>query len=43
VILLWLFIAARIVVGSAVLNAQLSRRREVAQQRRRRAPAPPDA
>ena len=43
VILLWLFIAARIVVGSAVLNAELSRRREVAQQRRRRAPAPPDA
>src|SRR5262249_2157734 len=43
VILLWLFIAARIVVGSAVLNAELYRRREVAQQRRRRAPAPPDA
>jgi uncharacterized BrkB/YihY/UPF0761 family membrane protein len=37
VILLWLFLTARIIVASAVLNAELFRRREAAQERRRRA------
>jgi len=37
VILLWLFLTARIIVASAVLNAELYRRREAAQERRRRA------